>query len=171
LISNITNGEKMNSKVMSAMNTQVNREFYAAYLYLAIASYYESQNLNGFASWMRKQASEELEHAMKFYDFIFSRGGVVTLDAIAKPEVSFNNILEPFEAALEHEKKVTAWINEIAEIIYSEKDYASYTLIQWFIDEQIEEEKSTSEVCEIIKMIGDNKSALFMLDKQLGERK
>ncbi len=160
----------MNKKVMSAMNTQINREFYASYLYLGIATYYENLGLDGFYSWMRGQAEEELEHAMKLYDFIFSRGGSVTLLPIEQPKLDFKGILEPFQAALEHERKVTAWVNEIADIVYEEKDHASRTLIQWFIDEQIEEEKTTADICEKIKMIGDNQALLYMLDKELLER-
>ena len=160
----------MNKKIMSAMNAQVNREFYAAYLYLALSAYYSSINLDGFASWMREQAKEEISHAMKFYDYIFERGGVVTLDAIEKPKLKLKGILEPFEAALAHEKKVTAWIYEIADLVYAEKDYASYSLIQWFIIEQVEEENNTSGICEKIKMIGNDKVALFILNKELSKR-
>ena len=160
----------MNKKIMSAMNAQVNREFYAAYLYLALSAYYSSINLDGFASWMREQAKEEISHAMKFYDYIFERGEVVTLDAIEKPKLKLKGILEPFEAALAHEKKVTAWIYEIADLVYAEKDYASYSLIQWFINEQVEEENNTSGICEKIKMIGNDKVALFILNKELSKR-
>ncbi len=160
----------MNKRVMSAMNTQINREFYAAYLYLAISAYYETLSLKGFASWMREQAKEEQTHAMKLYDFVFSRGGTVTLLPIEQPEAKFNNVLEAFEAALDHEKQVTAWIHEIAAIIEEEKDYASRTLIQWFVDEQIEEEETVSEICERLKMIGEHKPALFMFDKELATR-
>jgi ferritin len=160
----------MNEKVMSAMNTQINREFYAAYLYLSMSAYYESLNLEGFAHWMREQAKEEIEHAMKFYDFIFTRGGNVKLLQIDQPNKKWNDILGPFKDAYEHEMQVTTWIHEIAKIVYDEKDYASNSLIQWFIDEQIEEEEQTSKIVEKLKLIGNDKMALMMLDKQLGTR-
>ncbi len=160
----------MNEKVMSAMNTQINEEFYAAYLYLSMSAYYESLGLAGFANWMRQQSKEEVEHAMKFYDFIYERGGEVALLPIAQPKLKWENILEPFQDAYAHEQKVTKFINKIADLIYQEKDYASQTLIQWYIDEQIEEEKSTLEICDALKMIGDDKAAIYMLNKQLGKR-
>ncbi len=157
--------------VQDAMNEQIKNELYSAYQYLSMAAYCESVNLPGFAHWMRAQSREEMEHAMKFYDFILDRSGRVVLQAIDQPVVEFGSPLEVFEQVLEHEQKVTAMINELYGLAVRENDYASQTFLQWFVTEQVEEEKNAGDVVETLKMVGDTSEALFLLDRELGRRK
>ena len=156
--------------VQEAMNEQIKNEFYSAYQYLSMAAYCESVNLPGFARWMRMQAREEVEHAMKLYDFILDRGGRVLLQAMDQPVADFGSPLEVFEQALEHEQRVTAMINGLYGLAVKENDYASQTFLQWFVTEQVEEEKNAGDVVETLKMIGDKSEALFLLDRELGGR-
>ena len=158
------------SKVQEAMNEQIKNELYSAYIYLSMAAHFEAVNLPGFAHWMRMQSNEEVEHAMKFFDFINERGGRVELRAIEGPQVEWGSPLEIFETALGHEQKVTGMINNIYEIAVEEKDYASQNMLQWFIDEQVEEEKSAGEIVETLKMFGERDTVILLLDRQLGER-
>jgi ferritin len=157
--------------VEDAMNEQIKNEFYSAYQYLSMAAYCESENLPGFAQWMRTQAQEETEHAMKFYNFILDRNGRVVLQGIESPLVEFGSPLEVFERALEHEQKVTAMIDELYALSVTENDYASQTFLQWFVTEQVEEEKNAGDVVDTLKMIGDKSEALFLLDRELGQRR
>jgi ferritin len=156
--------------VMNAMNDQIQAELYSAYLYLAMSAHFEAENMPGFAHWMKLQAEEELEHALKFYGFIFDRGGRVTLQAIQQPQATFDSPLSIFEMAYAHEQKVTGLINSIYDVARQENDYASQVFLNWFVDEQVEEEKNASQIVDTIKMIGDSQAALFMLDRQLGAR-
>jgi len=157
--------------IQDAMNEQIKNELYSAYLYLSMAAYCESINLKGFAHWLRVQNEEETTHAMKFFDFIHDRGGRVTLQAIAQPPTEFKSPLDVFEQTLEHERKVTAMINNIYALAIKENDYASQALLQWFVTEQVEEEKNATEIVEKLKMVGDRGSGLLYLDHELGERK
>jgi ferritin len=157
--------------VQDAMNEQIKNELHSAYQYLSMAAYCESVNLPGFAHWMRAQSREEMEHAMKFYDFILDRSGRVVLQAIDQPVVEFGSPLEVFEQVLEHEQKVTAMINELYGLAVRENDYASQTFLQWFVTEQVEEEKNAGDVVETLKMVGDTSEALFLLDRELGRRR
>jgi ferritin len=157
--------------VEDAMNEQIRNELFSAYQYLSMAAYCESENLPGFAQWMRAQAREETEHAMKFYDFILDRNGRVVLEGIDGPLVQFGSPLEVFEKALEHERRVTAMINDLYGLAVREKDYASQTFLQWFVAEQVEEEKNTGDVVETLRMVGDKSEALFLLDRELGQRR
>ena len=161
----------LGKEIQDAMNEQVKNEFYAAYQYLSMAAYCESENLPGFAHWMRTQAQEETQHAMKFYDFILDRNGRVVLQAVEEPVVEFGSPLEVFERALEHEQRVTAMINDLYGLAVRENDYASQTFLQWFVTEQVEEEKNAGDVVETLKMIGDRSEALFLLDRELGRRR
>ena len=158
-------------EIQDAMNEQIKSELYSAYQYLSMAAYCESANLPGFASWMRAQAREETEHAMKFYDFVLDRSGRVVLRGIEGPVVEFGSPLEVFEWALGHEQKVTAMINDLYGLAVRENDYASQAFLQWFVTEQVEEEKNTGDVVETLKMIGDKSEALFLLDRELGQRR
>jgi ferritin len=157
--------------VEDAMNEQIRNELFSAYQYLSMAAYCESENLPGFAQWMRAQAREETEHAMKFYDFILDRNGRVVLEGIDGPLVQFGSPLEVFEKALEHERRVTAMINDLYGLAARENDYASQTFLQWFVAEQVEEEKNTGDVVETLRMVGDKSEALFLLDRELGQRR
>src|SRR5919199_5187304 len=156
--------------VQDAMNEQIKSELYSAYQYLSMAAYCESVNLPGFAHWMRVQFREEMEHAMRFYDFILDRNGRVVLQAIDQPVVEFGSPLEVFEQALEHEQKVTAMINDLYALAVKENDYASQTFLQWFVTEQVEEEKNARDVVETLRMVGDSSEALFLLDRELSRR-
>jgi ferritin len=158
-------------EIQDAMNEQIKNELYSAYQYLSMAAYCESANLPGFASWMRAQAREETEHAMKFYDFVLDRSGRVVLRGIEGPVVEFGSPLEVFERALGHEQKVTTMINDLYGLAVRENDYASQAFLQWFVTEQVEEEKNTGDVVETLKMIGDKSEALFLLDRELGQRR
>ena len=160
----------LNQAVQDAMNEQIGNELFSAYQYLSMAAYCESENLPGFAHWMRSQAQEETVHAMKFYDFILERSGRVVLGAIDGPLVEFGSPLEVFQSALEHEKMVTGMINNLYGLAIRENDYASQTFLQWFVTEQVEEEKNAGDVVETLKMIGDGTEALFLLDRELGRR-
>jgi ferritin len=160
----------INKKVEAAMNKQIVNEIYSAYLYLAMSAYLESINYRGFAHWMRCQAEEEMVHAMKFYKHIVDRGGRVELGLIDNPPKSWDSPLAAIEAAYKHEVKVTGLINNIVAISDKEKDYASKGLLQWFIDEQIEEEQQTDEIVQDIKMLKGSGPGLVMLDKKLGKR-
>ena len=160
----------LSKTVQDAMNEQVSNEFYSAYQYLAMAAYCESVNLPGFAQWMRTQSQEETEHAMKFYDFILDRSGRVVLQAIEGPVIEFGSPLEVFEQALEQEQKVTAMINDLYGLAVKESDYASQAFLQWFVTEQVEEEKNAGDVAETLKMVGDKSEMLFLLDRELGQR-
>lgn len=157
--------------VEEAMNEQIKNELFSAYQYLSMAAYCESENLPGFAQWMRAQAREETEHAMKFYDFILDRNGRVVLRGVDGPVVEFGSPLEVFEKALEYERKVTAMINDLYGLAVEENDYASQTFLQWFVTEQVEEEKNAGDVVDTLKMIGDGSEALFLLDRELGQRR
>jgi ferritin len=135
-----------------------------------MSAYFEGESLPGFAHWMRVQAAEEQEHAMKFYDFIYERGGRVVLQAIDQPPAEFESLREVFKQTLEHEKKVTGLIEAMYTAAVEDKDYASQTFLNWFIDEQVEEEKNATDLLETLRMVGDKGSALIMLDRELGHR-
>ncbi|MEM1513807.1 MAG: ferritin [Candidatus Thermoplasmatota archaeon] len=155
-------------RVLKMLNAQINAEFYSAYLYFSMSNYYEAINLKGFAKWMRIQAKEEMGHAMKIYDYVIERGGKVNLMKIEKPPSDWNSPLHAFEEAYAHEVRITKMINNIYTAAMEEKDYATLSMLKWFIDEQVEEEASTNEIVQKIKMAGEN---LFLIDKELGNRK
>ena len=160
----------ISKKLESAINEQIKNELYSGYLYLAMAAYCEDQNLSGFANWMKAQAKEETGHAFKLYGYIYDQGGRVVFQAIDQPPADFGSPLQIFEETLKHEQKVTAMINNLYGIAVEEKDYASQGFLQWFISEQVEEEKSVQDVINDLMKIGDSKQGLFMLDRQLGSR-
>ena len=153
-----------------AINTQITMELYSAYLYLSMSGWCESQNLTGAARWLRQQAKEEVVHGMKFFDFLNDREGRVTLGAIDKPAADFASPREIFEQALAHERKVTESIHKLYALATGENDIASLPLLQWFVSEQIEEEKNAGQIVERLKRAGSEGAALLFLDHQLGER-
>jgi len=157
-------------KMEEALNKQVNAEMYSAYLYLSMESYFKSLNLNGFANWMRVQTQEELMHAMKIYDFMNERGGRVTLKAIDGPPTKWESPLAVFEAVYAHEQKVTALINQLVDSAIKEKDHATNTFLQWFVNEQVEEESSADEIVQQLKIRENAPGGMFMLDRELGQR-
>lgn len=160
----------MNQAMEAALNEQIMMELSSAYLYLAMAAYCESANFPGTAHWLEVQAQEEIGHAMKIYGHVNDRGGRVVLKAIPEPAQEYASPLAVFEAVLAHEQKVTASIHKLYELAVQEKEYGSLPLLQWFIDEQVEEEKSADEVLQKFRMAGESKSALLFLDSQLGKR-
>lgn len=161
----------MLSKSMeSALNRQVNRELYSAYLYLAMSAYFETTGMKGFAKWMRIQAKEEQTHAMKIYDYVIARGGKVTLEAIEAPKAKWASAGKVFEEVYAHEQKVTAMINNLVDLAIKEKDHATFEMLQWFVKEQVEEEEHASEIVSQIAILGDVVGHLFWLDHQLGKR-
>jgi len=160
----------LSEKMEAALNDQINAELYSSYLYLAMAAYFHDVNLAGFAHWMEAQALEEQIHAMKFYNFIYERGGRINLTAIAGPPVKWASPLNVFEDAYGHEQKVTALINNLVNLAIDERDHASNNFLQWFVSEQVEEEASADQVVRKLKLMGDAKGALFMLDQELAQR-
>jgi len=160
----------INKVMQDAMNDQINKELYSSYLYLSMAAYFEDRNLPGFAHWMRIQESEEREHAMKFYDFILDRGGKVNLKSIEAPKTEWKSTLEVAEEVAAHEAKVTASINALYETALKEKDYPTQVMLQWFISEQVEEEKNAAEIVANLKLIEERGTAVLMLDHQLAKR-
>jgi ferritin len=160
----------ISKKMQDALNGQINAELYSAYLYLSMEAYFQSQNLTGFANWMRVQTQEELMHAMKMYDFVNGRGGRVILKSIAQPLAEWESALAVFEAVLKHEQKVTGLINDLVNLAVDEKDHATNSFLQWFVNEQVEEEDSAGKVLGQLKLIKDSPQAVFMMDKEMGQR-
>jgi ferritin len=161
----------ISKKINEAFSNQINAEMYSSYLYLAMAAWFESTNLKGFARWMRLQAQEEMSHAMKFFDHMVERGGKVALAEITAPPAKWDSPLAVFEDAYKHECKVSSLINNLADLAVGAKDHASGVFLQWFINEQVEEEAAAYEIVQKLKMTGERSSGLFMLDRILGERK
>src|SRR3989339_350152 len=154
-------------KIQEAINEQITREIYSSLLYLAMAGYYTRMNLTGFANWMRVQAKEEMDHAMKMFDFVLDRGGETKIGKIEAPKSSWKSPLDAFEASYKHEQYVTENINIIADLAISEKDHATNNLMQWFINEQVEEEAQVDEIVNKIKMMEGFPGGLIMLDAEL----
>ena len=152
------------------LNAQLNAELYSSYLYLSMSAYFESSDLDGFANWMRVQAREELMHAMKFFDFISSRGGRVVLEPIEGPPTDWQSAADAFEEVYRHEQKVTGLINALASSAVAESDHATNSFLQWFVNEQVEEEESANRVLRNLKLIGGDGTGLLMLDRELAQR-
>ena len=160
----------ISKKMQDALNGQINAELYSAYLYLSMEAYFQSQNLAGFANWMRVQTQEELMHAMKIYDFVNERAGRVLLKSIAQPPTEWESSLAVFEAVYKHEQKVTGLINDLVNLAVDEKDHATNSFLQWFVNEQVEEEDSAGKVLGQLKLVKDSPQAVFMMDKEMGLR-
>lgn len=158
------------TSVQKALNDQTRKEFFSHYLYLSMAAHFESINLRGVAHWMRIQAKEELEHAMKFFEYIIERQGKVVLEAIDAPTAKWKSPKDVFEDAYDHERKITESIHKIVELAGSEKDHATAIFLQWFVREQVEEEGSANEILQKLQLIGTDTSLLFILDGELGKR-
>ncbi len=160
----------LTEKMQDALNAQVNAEYYSSYLYLAMAAYFEAENLRGFANWMRVQAQEENLHAMKFYDFIIQRNGRVLLRPIDAPPSNWESPLAVFEAAYKHEQHVTDLINKLVALSFSETDFASNTFLQWFVNEQVEEESNADAIVHDLKRVGASSDGMLMIDRELAAR-
>jgi ferritin len=161
----------MHSKAVEAgINDQIGREFYSAYLYLSMSAFFEAQNFPGFAHWMRLQYQEEISHAERLVDFITNRGGRLVLQALDKPPHDFKGPLAGMEQALAHEQEVTEAIHRLYELAVKEKDYPTQLELQWFITEQVEEERTVSDIIAQVNMAGDSPPGLLMIDRQLAAR-
>lgn len=154
----------LSKTLLAEMNEQINKELYSAYLYLAMSAHFEEANLGGFAKWMKIQASEEQEHAMKFYEYIHDRGGKVELKAIDAAPSSFGKPLDVFKQVLEHEQFVTARIHKLYAQAVKDDDYASQVFLNWFVNEQVEEEKNANEVIAWLEMVADSPNGLFQVN-------
>ena len=160
----------LDKEMEKAINKQLNAELYSSYLYLSMGAFFESTDLSGFASWMRVQAQEELSHAMKFYDYLVTRGARVTLTMIEAPPTEWESPLAVFDHVYKHEQMVTGLINKLVDLAISISDHASNNFLQWYVAEQVEEEESSSGVLQKVKLAGGDTGALLMLDQELGQR-
>ena len=167
---NIGGKTMINKKIEKALNNQVNAEMYSAYLYLAMAAYFENTNLSGFANWMQVQAQEEMSHAMKFYRYINERGGRVTLKQIDAPRAEWKDAVEVVKEVYDHEQKVTSMINDLVNLSNEQKDHATTNMLQWFVAEQVEEEANADEMLQQLKLIDGKGAGILMLDRELKKR-
>lgn len=158
-------------KVQDALNEQMKHEFYSSYLYLSMSAYLEAANLPGLSKWMRVQAREEAIHAMKIFDHLLDRGGKVQLHPIGRPPGDFASARDVFDQAHRHEKEVTASINGLYGLALDERDFASRVFLDWFVQEQVEEEKTSGLMAEQLRMVGEDRPGLLMLDRELGQRR
>lgn len=161
---------KFNKKVEDVLNKQVNAEMWSALLYLSMSSWLETKGLRGFANWMRVQYQEEMTHAMKIFDYIVSRGGHAQLYAIDKLPLEWKDIKDIMNQTYKHECVVTESIHNCYTVASDEKDYATMNMLQWFINEQVEEEQNVLEIIDQLNLIGENGQAIYMLDKEMGTR-
>ncbi len=160
----------MNPKIEAMLNDQMNFELYSSYIYMAMAAYCESIDLTGFSHWFKIQVQEEMYHATKFYNYIFDRGGRAFFTQIDAPEQEWESVKASFENALEHEKLVTGRINDIMTAAIDERDHATTSFLNWFVDEQVEEEASVDEINKKLNLVQNSANGLFMLDKDVGAR-
>lgn len=160
----------ISKKMNDAINEQIAAEFYSAHLYLGMSAYLASIDLPGFASWMRVQYQEETFHAEKFFDHLIERDGRALLKRLDAPPVEWDSARQVFEEAYKHEQKVTSLINNLVDIANEERDHASYSFLQWYVDEQVEEEASVKAIIQQLKLLGESKGGLFMMDRELGAR-
>lgn len=157
-------------KIQDAFNKQLNMEIFSSYLYLSMSAYFDSQHLSGMASWMRIQAQEEHQHAMKFFDFILARNGKVVLGEVNAPKKKWKSALDAFEDAHGHESKITGLLNDLTSLCVKGNDHAGNVFLQWFVSEQVEEEATVLDIVEKLRLVGDNPAALFMMDQELSKR-
>ncbi|MGZ2369657.1 ferritin [Ancylomarina sp. YFZ004] len=160
----------LNKNVEAILNNQINKEFWSAYFYLSMSNYLNANGMSGFANWMKVQFEEETSHAMKMMDFVNERGGRVILDPIAEVPSEWEGVLNIYEETLKHEELVTSLINECVNVAIAEKDHATVNFLQWFVDEQVEEESGVSEIIDQLKMIGCQGNGLYMIDKEFKSR-
>jgi ferritin len=160
----------ISDKMNAALNEQINKEIYSAFLYMSMSSHSNGMGLKGFASWFMVQYHEEMFHAMKFYDYIHSQGGQVTLLPIAQPPAEFDSALDMFTKTLAHEQTVTQSINNLMDLAIEEKDHATRIFLQWYVTEQVEEEENDNEIIDQLRLIDGNPQGLMMLDRELGQR-
>ncbi len=160
----------LSKKLEDAINKQINVELWSAYLYLSMSTHYTHEGLPGVANWFTQQFHEEQEHALKFMQYMASKGNKVLLEPLNEVQTSWNSLSEALGDALAHEKVVTANINNLVTLARQEQDYATENMLQWFISEQVEEEESVQEILDALNLIGDKGHAIYMFDKELGKR-
>ncbi len=160
----------ISKKLEKAINEQINKELYSEYLYISMQAWFANQNLDGMATWMDAQGKEERFHAMKFFNYLIERGGKVALKPIDGPQVDFDNPLKAFSQAYKHEQLVTKSINDLMDLAIKENDHAAKSFLQWYVDEQVEEEASVDKIVAQLKMVGDNGHGIMMIDRELGQR-
>jgi ferritin len=160
----------LGKKMQEALNAQINAEQYSSYLYLSMAAWADKMNLKGFGQWFRVQATEELIHVTKFFNYVLDRRGEVVLQAVAAPPIEWKSPEDVFEATLTHEQHVTSLIHKLSELAVAEKDHATRNVIEWFIAEQVEEEAAADDILNQIKLTGTAPAGLFMIDRELGTR-
>ena len=160
----------MHADVMKAINVQINSEFSAWYQYLAMAAFCEREQFTGAARWLKAQSVEEYHHGMKLFDFVLARNGAVELTAIEQPKIEFDSFSEVFERVLDQEERVTSQINDLYELAFRSKAFAEMTELQWFLTEQVEEEKTAREIVARFRLVGDDAGSLLDLDRELGTR-
>ena len=173
ILQTLNKKEEMNMldpKVAELLNTQVNKEFYSAYLYLDFANYYKDQGLDGFANWYNIQAQEERDHAMLFIQYLQNNGEKVTLESIDKPDAVLAGFEDPLKAGLEHEQYVTSLIHAIYDAAYAQKDFRTMQFLDWFVKEQGEEEKNADDLITKFNLFGHDSRSLYMLDSELAAR-
>ena len=161
---------KISQAMRDAINEQIKAEFDSAYIYLAMSAYFEDSGLSGMAHWMRKQYKEEIEHAEKFINYLYERGERVIIPEIAKPKESYENALEAFKTSYAHEQYVTSRIYKLVDLAVSEKDYATQSMLKWFVDEQMEEEDNTSSIVNKLEFLGGDKHSIYLVDRELSAR-
>lgn len=160
----------ISKKLEKAINEQINHELFSEYLYISMQAWFAGENLNGMAAWMQAQSSEERYHAMKFFQYLLDRGGKVELLALDKPPVDFKNPLNAFKEAYKHEQFITDKINKLMDLACKENDHASKSFLQWYVDEQVEEEATAEGIVRQLEMISDNSAGIFMMNAELGKR-
>ncbi len=160
----------LSQKLLDALNDQLNAEYYSSYLYLAMSAHCEAESFRGMAHWLREQSKEEMEHAMKFYDFILSRGARVQLKELPTPPNHWASPLAVFEATLAHERHITERIHKLLDLAVAEHDHPGQVFLHWFVNEQVEEEAAAQLIVDRMKMVGDSPGGLLILDRELGAR-
>ncbi|MBQ6665738.1 MAG: ferritin [Synergistaceae bacterium] len=161
---------KLSDSMTAAINDQIKAEFDSAYIYLAMSAYFEDSGLVGMAHWMKKQYKEEVEHAEKFIDYLYERGARVIIPEIARPKESYNDALDVFRTAYNHEQYVTSRIYKLVDMAVAEKDYATQSMLQWFVDEQMEEEDNTGGIVAKLEFLGGDKHSVYLVDRELSAR-
>ena len=161
---------KLSDTMTAAINDQIKAEFDSAYIYLAMSAYFEDAGLAGMAHWMKKQYKEEVEHAEKFIDYLYQRGARVIIPEIARPKESYNDALDVFKTAYNHEQYVTSRIYKLVDMAVAEKDYATQSMLKWFVDEQMEEEVNTGGIVAKLEFLGNDKHSVYMVDRELAAR-
>jgi len=161
----------LKEKMLNALNEQINAEQYSALMYLSMSAWFQDKGLPGFANWMYVQYQEELTHANKFFNYINERSGKVVLKAIDQMPTEWSGIIEVYEATLTHEQHVTALIDNLMDIALEQRDHAAQSFLQWFVDEQVEEEANVKEILDTLKLINGQGNGIFMLDREMRSRK